>query len=78
MEYPTRCKKVNRLGAGNVREGICLGICPEGGNVRIPPQRDIVVGSTRLSQFICLFVRRIKTAEQRTIIQQYSDWYTGR
>jgi len=24
------------------------------------------------------FNRRIKIAEQRTIIQQYSDWYTGR
>jgi len=24
------------------------------------------------------FCKHIKTAEQRTIIQQYSDWYTGR
>ena len=36
--------------------------------------------------FVCLFVayffltlyEHIKTAEERTIIQQYGDWYTGR
>jgi len=30
-----------------------------------------------LCMYVCMYVRNIKTAEKRTITQQYGDWYTG-
>ena len=52
-------------------------------HVRQTDRFDVALGERLLgitvAQIVSLtFNRHIKTADQRTIIQQYGDWYTGR
>jgi len=48
-------------------------------NVPITGMRDVPhIADFLVSALSLPFNRHIKTAEQRTIIEQYTDWYTGR